>query len=260
MLNIDDELKKMKDYLTKNITLGVDIVPNFDKGNKIKITGFYMEEGKMRKHEWSFFIKYDKNKDNYANASYLLHCDYDYKDGGSGYADKYESIDDFINTRQTQELLKEYGRDYVPKQTSKYEEISLFDLDNEEDEPVDEEVNVSSDDMQLSIFDEIDTKNNNIDLKDLMSYGVDDYYNEHLKGETFGIIKENLANVPKYKEYYDKLKEYLKQYLPVKDLDTTGWSFTGKCMFIHDDTIIVRSSRQQCPVYCYSMIPKGIID
>jgi len=213
MLNIDEELKKMKDYLDKNITLGVDIVPNFDKGNKIKITGFYMEEGKMRKHEWSFYLKYDENKDNYANASYLLHCNYNYKDGGSGYADKYESIDDFINTRQVKYLLKEYGKKYIPKQPNKYTEISLFDLDSGTDDPVDEEeVNVSSDDMQLSMFDEVDTENNNVDLKDLMSYGVDDYYKKEFAGKTplLSEVHDTLSKLPNYKEYYKKLEIYLK--------------------------------------------------
>ena len=133
-----------------------------------------------------------------------------------------------------------------------YESISLFDLDND------------TQDNQLSLsFEENETKMQIFDghkyylyLEDLLSYGIDDYYKKHFSTGTplLRTIQEELEKLPKYDEYYKKLTEYLKVFLPVKDYETTGWSFTGKCMFINDDNIItVRANRQQCPVYCYEM-------
>ena len=129
MLNIEEELKKIKKYLEDNIKLGVNIVPNYDYGNKVSITCFYIDDDdKMRKAEYSFYIQYFKDKNNYANASYLLHCSYDYYQGGTSYADKYESLEDFKNSRMVKELIEENGRDKKQVETkAHYEEMTLFD-------------------------------------------------------------------------------------------------------------------------------------
>lgn len=275
MMNINSELQKIKEYLSSKINLPVEIVPNYDEGNKVIVKCMYNDNGKNKKAEYSFYINYYEDKDNYKNAPYLLHCDFWYGDGGSGYADKYDSLNDFKNTRQYKELLEKYGKNNIQKQQNKYESISLFDIDNDEED--NEVLNVLNDN-QISIFDDeennqptifnLDLEDNKTDvqifdghkyylyLEDLMSYGIDDYYKKHLSSGSplLSTIHEELSKLPKYDEYYKKLTEYLKVFLPVKDYETTGWNFTGKCMFINDDNIItVRANRQQCPVYCYEM-------
>lgn len=276
MLNIDDELKKIKEYLDKNITLKSEIVPNYDLGNCIKVKTYMIENSKMVKCEYTFYIKYDENKDNYVNAPYLLHCHFDYNNGGRGYADKYESLEDFKNSNMVKELVETYNKkkidelheimnsgkklkveftktptlfdeiDNEEETTDDTEELTLFDLDNED-------INVSSEDNQLSLFDEVDPVDNNVDLEDLLSYGIDDYYMNNLYGETFGVIYDELNKLPKYKEYYEKLRSYLKSKLPNGTFENT--KFDGKPTFITDtkNIISIRGNRQQCPIYVYKM-------
>jgi hypothetical protein len=267
---IDDELKKIKQLLDKTIDLDSEIVPNYDWGNKVSIKCYQKIDNKLTKVEYSFYIEYYEDKDNYANADYLLHCDYSYSTGGHSYADKYESIEDFKKTNMyVKELLEEYGkqnRGIGDKKNNKTEELTLFDT--EEDIEDNEILDVSNDNQmsifemeefnQLSMFDEIE--DNNVDLKDLMSYGIDDYYKENCRGNVLWTIKEALEKLPNYKEYYNKLKKYVESKLPLINHDEAGSDFSRKLMFYVDGVITVRGNRQQCPVYCYSMIPKGIID
>ena len=269
-MNIDEELKKIKDLLDKTTTLKSEIIPYFDWGNKVSIKVNEMIDNKKTTIEYYFHIKHCKDRDNYCNAEYFLSCDYTYNLGGGGYGEKYESIDDFKNTRQYKELLEKYGRNKTDEIQT--EELTLFD-DVDDDEILDVLNN-----NQMSIFDiegnnqptifNLDLGDNKTEvqifdghkyylyLEDLMSYGIDDYYKKHLSSGSplLSTIHEELSKLPKYDEYYKKLTEYLKAFLPVKDYETTGWSFTGKCMFINDDNIkTVRANRQQCPVYCYEM-------
>ena len=269
MLNIDDELKKIKQLLEKTITLGVDIVPNYDFGNKISIKCYKMIDNKMTKYEYSFSLRYFKDKDNYANAPYLLDCDYYYNLGGGGYADKYESIEDFKKTKLYLELLKDYGKNKqieeveeiddgieiadeiedTPTLFDDTEELTLFDLDNED-----------SEDNQLSLFDEVDPVDNNVDLEDLLSYGVDDYYKKHFSTGTplLRVIDEELRKIPKYEEYHNKLIKYLKQHIPFKE--THDLCSKETCMYLIGDTIRVNHNRQDKPIFCLSMVQKGLID
>lgn len=267
MLNIDDELKKIKQLLEKTITLGVEIVPNYDFGNKISIRCYKMIDNKMTKYEYSFSLRYFKDKDNYANAPYLLDCDYSYNLGGGGYADKYESIEDFKNTKLYLELLKDYGKNKQVEEVEEIdddieiadeiedtptlfddtEELTLFDLDNED-------INVSSEDNQLSLFDEVDPVDNNVDLEDLLSYGVDDYYKKEFAGKCtiLSEIQNKLSKLPKYKEYYNKLKTYLENKLPVRDINEVDFR-EDRYVFMCDDVITVKENRCQSPIYCYKM-------
>lgn len=258
-MNIDNELQKIKDYLKDKITISVDIEPNYDFGNKVSALCFYMDNGKMKKAEYSFYIKYDENKDNYANALYFLHCNFSYGDGGSGYGIGYNSIQDFINTDMVKELIKNYGKDkqneklefnYTEEdieleeeseEDTNYNELTIFDLDND------------TQNNQLSLFDEIEETKQNDPVEELLSYGVDKYYETWLKGETFGVIKKNISNVPKYNEYYEKLRNYLKNKLPNGTYDNTDYK--AKPTFITDseDIITIKGNRQQCPIYCYKM-------
>ena len=198
MLNIDDELKKIKEYLDKNITLKSEIVPNYNYGNKISFKCFQMIDNKMSEVEYSFYLQYFKDKNNYANASYLLHCSWDYNLGGSSYADKYESLEDFKNSKMVKELISEYRKNrtqlvekekpiIILETTDDTEELTIFDLDND------------TQDNQLSLFD-LEEKQND-PVEDLLSYGIDEYYMNNLRGETFGKIKEELNKIPKYKLY-----------------------------------------------------------
>lgn len=261
MLNIDDELKKIKKILQDTITLDkIDIVKNYDDGNKVSVKCYQKIDDKVKPVEYSFYLIYYKDKDNFANASYLLHCDYDHGLGGHSYADKYESIEDFKNTNMYQkELLTEYGKNKPVDTPTLFdeiddeihtEELTLFDLDNED-------INVSSEDNQLSIFDEIDPVDNNVDLEDLLSYGVDDYYEKEFKGKCVILskIQETLSKLPKYKEYYDKLKTYLENKLPVRDIDEVDFK-EDRYVFMCDDVITVKENRCQSPIYCYKMYEK----
>ena len=258
MLNINSELQKIKEYLSSKIKLAVDIVPNYDEGNKVSIKCFYKDNDKMKKAEYSFFIKYYKNKDNYANAPYLLHCNFWYGDGGSGYADKYESLHDFIKTNMLKELIDNYG---IGKNNEKIEfnymeEDTDDDIDDEEDTEIEDNDNLTifdlesdTQDNQLSLFDEI---KENDPVEDLLSYGIDEYYMNNLRGETFGLIKEELNKIPKYKEYYNKLKKYLSSFIPEGNWGDKDWN--NKTMLVNDDdTIVIRGNRQYCPVYVYKM-------
>lgn len=249
MLNIDEELKKIKEYLDENISLDSEIVPNYDFGNKVSVKTYEMIDNKKTPVEYSFFIKYYEKKDNYRNASYLLHCDWWHSNGGRGGADKYESLEDFKNAYLTTKLLEFYGTNKATttlfdevddkKEDIQTEELTLFDLDTDETE-----------DNQLSIFDDIDPIDNNVDLKDLMSYGIDDYYMKNLRGKTFGIIREELNKIPKYAEYYKKLRNYLKNKLPNGTYENTR--FDSKPTFITDSKeITIKGNRRQSPIFCY---------
>lgn len=264
MLNIDDELKKIKKILQDTIVLDkIEIVPHYDWGNKVSVKCFQKIDDKIKEVEYSFYIEYYKDRDNYANALYLLHCDYDHGLGGHSYADKYESIEDFKNTNMYQkELLTEYGKNKPVDTPTLFdeiddeiqtEELTLFDLDNED-------INVSSEDNQLSLFDEIDPVDNNVDLEDLLSYGVDDYYKKHFSTGTplLRVIDEELRKIPKYEEYHNKLIKYLKQHIPFKE--THDLCSKETCMYLIGDTIRVNHNRQDKPIFCLSMVQKGLIN
>lgn len=90
-------------------------------------------------------------------------------------------------------------------------------------------------------------------VDDLLSYGIDDYYMKNLYGETFGVIYDELNKLPKYAEYYEKLRSYLKNKLPNGTSKDT--KFDSKPTFITDtkNIITIMGNRQQCPVYVYKM-------
>ena len=272
-MNIDNELQKIKEYLDNNITLNSEIIPYFDWGNKVSINCFQMIDNKMTKVEYSFHIKYDKNKENYANAEYFLHCDYSYNLGGGGYGIGYNSIQDFINTDMVKELIDNYGKDKkneelefnymeedideeesldddieeIDEEYTNYNELTIFDLDND------------TQDNQLSLFDEIEETKQNDPVEDLLSYGIDDYYKNNLRGRTFGVIREELNKIPTYAEYYKKLRNYLKNKLPNGTYESTD--FKAKPTFITDseDIITIKGNRQQCPIYVYTIYEKNFI-
>jgi len=132
-------------------------------------------------------------------------------------------------------------------------ELTLFDLDNED-------INVSSEDNQLSIFDEIDPVDNNVDLEDLLSYGVDDYYKKHFSTGTplLRVIDEELRKIPKYEEYHNKLIKYLKQHIPFKE--THDLCSKETCMYLIGDMIRVNHGREDKPIFCLSMVQKGALN
>ena len=287
MMNINSELQKIKEYLSSKITLGVEIVPHYDWGNKISIICYKMLDNKMTKVEYEFYIKYYEDKDNFENASYLLHCGWSYNLGGGGYADKYESIHDFINTKMAKELIEEYGKDKKHVETldfneedieeedlddeldyeeesvedveeekeTNYKELSLFDMEEENKEDKLEEISLdffSDDSSSLDIHD-VDTHLNIID--DLLSYGVDDYYNNNFKEGTplLNTIKSTLNKLPRYKEYYSKLKDYLFSVFPVRELKDVNFR-EEKYVFLNEDgTITLKYKRRQSPIYCFEM-------
>lgn len=257
-MNIDNELQKIKDLLDKTTTLKSEIIPYFDWGNKVSIKVNEMIDNKKTTIEYYFHIKYCKDRDNYCNAEYFLSCDYDYKDGGGGYGEKYESLDDFKNTRQYKELLEKYGKNkniQADKKTTiesnniNFEELSLFDLETD------------TQDNQLSLFDEI---KENDSVEDLLSYGIDEYYKEHFSTGSpllYDIYYE-LCELPNYKEYYSKLVDYLKTKIRVEEKPNfLGNSKDGKeYMYFVDDFVRIYANRQDKPIFCLSMVQKGLLD
>ena len=125
-------------------------------------------------------------------------------------------------------------------------ELTIFDLDND------------TQDNQLSLFDEIKETKQNDPVEDLLSYGIDEYYMNYLRCRTFGVIREELNKLPKYKEYYNKLKDYLSSFIPKGNWENKDWN--KQVMLVNnDDTIIIRGNRQQCPIYVYTMYEKNFI-
>ena len=252
-MNIDNELQKIKEYLDNNITLNSEIIPNFDNGNKVSTNCFQMIDEKMTKVIYSFYIEYDKNKNNYANAEYFLHCNYDYNLGGGGYGIGYNSIQDFINTDMVKELIENYGKNNNCKEVkidTNYKELTIFDLDND------------TQDNQLSLFDEVEKQNDPVE--DLLSYGIDGYYKEHFSTGSpilYDIYYE-LRELPNYKEYYSKLVDYLKTKIRVEEKPNfLGNSKDGKeYMYFVDDFVRIYANRQDKPIFCLSMVQKGILD
>jgi len=127
--------------------------------------------------------------------------------------------------------------------------LTIFDLETD------------TQDNQLSLFDEI---KENDPLEDLLSYGIDEYYKKHFSTGTplLRTIQEELNKLPKYDEYYEKLETYLQKYLPLLNVcHASEINSKDKCMYYVGNNIIrVKGNREDRPIYCLSMVQKGILN
>ena len=131
--------------------------------------------------------------------------------------------------------------------------LTLFDLEEDQSSVENkEEISLDFFSDKKDIHD-VDTHLNIID--DLLSYGIDDYYNKNFKGKgvLLNTIKSTLNKLPRYKEYYSKLKDYLFSVLPVRELKDVDFKEEKYVFLCEDGTITVKYKRQQCPIYCCEM-------
>lgn len=236
-MNIEKELEKMKKYLEYNIKIRPIEITDYCLGGKhITFHIFCMIDDKMTRLDYSFRIEhYDNPNNNYANAEYLLHVNTSYKNGGTGYANVYNSIDDFKNDDTVKELIGDNEEEIKALEG----QMSLFD----EDYTTIEEIKFNFDDLEK----EIDP------VEELLSYGIDKYYYENIEGKsmTFRKIEEELSRLPRYNIYMRKLGEYLKSLLPTMTYDKLGNDFKTKCL-IETDSVGYRinGNRMQFTAYC----------
>jgi hypothetical protein len=250
-MNIDKELKKMKDYLEDNIKIRPIEIADYSLGGKhVTFHAFYIINEKMTKLDYSFRIgHFDNPSDNYANAEYLLYVDTSYKDGGSGYAIEYNSIKDFINDDTVKELVGD--TEEAEEEIEILEgQMSLFEEETTKEPGTIEEIRFNFDDLE----------ENNDPIEELLSYGIDKHYYEMLKARgcmTFNAIKEELLKLPKYKEYMEKFGKYLRGILPQTTFEELGNDFNKRCL-IETDTIGYRinGNRQQYTAYCLQQFMK----
>lgn len=250
-MNIDKELQKMKDYLEDNTKIRPIEITDYSLGGKhLTFYEFCMIDDKMTRLDYSFRIAhFDKPEENYANAEYFMYVSADYKNGGKGYGSAYNSIKDFINDETVKELVGEV-EEAEDESEALDGQLSIFGTENEEKD-------TSTMQFEEIRFDFTD----NDPVEELLSYGVDDYYDKSLRGETFGVIAKNIQNVPRFHEYYEKLRTYLKNTLPIGTYDTVD--FKDKPTYIEDSTtpeyaygikdlIVIKGNRKQSPIYCYN--------
>lgn len=104
---------------------------------------------------------------------------------------------------------------------------------------------------QVTIFDVMQEDNYEKLLKELSKYGIDEYYNNHFKGkqELLSIISNKLEQLPKYREYRDKLLKLLQDYF--FNSDEVEIKYIEKY-----DYIRIYEPRTSYPVYCLAMINK----
>lgn len=243
-MNIEKELKEMKKYLEKNIKIrSIEIADYCLGGKHLTFHTLIVKENKKTQLDYSFYIKhYDFPSDNYANAEYLLHVDTSYKDGGSGYAIVYNSIEDFKNDDTVKKLV---GNIEEEEEFEVIEgQMSLFSEENTKKTGTIEEIR----------FDFEDLEEQNDPIEELLAYGIDKYYSEMLRYRgtmTIREVEEELTKLPKYKEYMQKFGKYLKSILPLTTYEQLGNDFNKKCL-IETDSIgyRVNGNRKQFTAYC----------
>lgn len=245
-MNIDKELEKMKEYLEGNIKIRPIEITDYSLGGKqVIFHSFNMIGGKMTRVEYSFHISHYKNpQENYANAEYLLHVNTSYKDGGTGYANEYNSIEDFKNDDTIKKLVGDTEETEEEVIEALEGQMSLFDEEPIEKTGTIEEIRFD--------FDNLEEKNDPIE--ELLDYGIDKYYYEMLRYRgtmTIREVEEELTKLPKYKEYMEKFGKYLRSILPTTTYKELGCNFDKKCL-IETDSIGYRinGNRQQSTAYC----------
>lgn len=248
-MDINKELKEMKKYLESKIKIRPIEITDYCLGGKhLTFNKFCMIDDKMTRLDYSFRIAhFDKPSDNYANAEYFMYVSADYKNGGKGYGNAYNSIEDFINDETVKELVGDIEEETEEEIEVLDGQISLFDEAPIEDKKI-EEIQFNFDNLEQD------------PIEELLSYGVDKYYYEMLKARgcmTFNAIKEELLKLPKYKEYMEKFGKYLKSILPLTTYEALGNDFNKKCL-IETDTIGYRinGNRQQYTAYCLQQYMK----
>ena len=251
-MNIEKELEKMKKYLENNIKIRpIDITDYSLGGKQITFHSFCMIDEKMTRLDYSFRIgHFDNPSENYANAEYLLYVGTDYKNGGSGYAIAYNSIEDFINDNTIKELVGD------TEDNEEFEalegQLSLFNERKSEEIKTIEEIQ----------FDFGDLEKQNDPIEELLDYGIDKYYYEMLRYRgcmTIREIEEELSKLPKYKEYMEKFGKYLKSQLPLMTYEQVGSDFNKKCL-IETDTIGYRinGNRMRFTAFCLQQYMKNM--
>lgn len=253
-MNIEKELEKMKDYLECNIKIRPIEITDYSLGGKqVIFHSFNMIGGKMTRVEYSFHISHYKNpQENYANAEYLLHVNTSYKDGGTGYANEYNSIEDFKNDDTIKKLVGDTEETEEEVIEALEGQMSLFDEEPTEKTGTIEEIR----------FDFGDLEEQNDPIEELLAYGIDKYYYEMLKYRgcmTIREVEEELSKLPKYKEYMQKFGKYLKSQLPIMTHEQIGSDFNTKCL-IKTDSIGYRinGNRMRFTAYCLQQYMKDI--
>lgn len=107
---------------------------------------------------------------------------------------------------------------------------------------------------QISIFDiEKDNTYTSI-LEQLESYGIDEYYRKHFKGnhELLRTIEEELEKLPNYHEYREKMYKMLVEHF--KDRDDVELIY-----FKEYDYIRIYEPTGTGPLYCLEMLNKEIL-
>lgn len=252
-MNIEKELEKMKKYLESNTIIKPIEITDYCLGGKhLTFHTLIVKENKKTPLEYSFWIKhYDNHSENYANAEYLLHVNTNYKDGGTGYAIEYNSIEDFKNDDTVKKLVGNI-EEIEYKVEALEGQMSLFSKESTKKDVTFEEIKFD--------FGDLDNK---IDpIEELLSYGIDKYYFEMMKYRgcmTIREVEEKLSKLPKYKEYMEKLEKYLKSILHVTTYEELGNNFNTKCL-IETESVgcRVNGNRKQFTAYCLQEYMSGM--